>query len=154
MQVLFVFFISWFTLNPPLFAFQNNNNVLSSAGDDISTWRDLNTARCCMAILAWIVLSITASTDRLTDNLRAGDDEFLEDVGTQQKVWTLNSAYICIYYALLWGGSVVLICSIEIRLYPRSLEYLMNISYMYKLYLFMKWNSVIKGIFQTYTCLL
>lgn len=64
----------------------NNNNVLSSAGDDISTWRDLNTARCCMAILAWIVLSITASTDRLTDNLRAGDDEFLEDVGTQQKV--------------------------------------------------------------------
>lgn len=73
-------------MNPPLFAFQNNNNVLSSAGDDISTWRDLNTARCCMAILAWIVLSITASTDRLTDNLRAGDDEFLEDVGTQQKV--------------------------------------------------------------------
>lgn len=64
-----------------------------------------------MAILAWIVLSITASTDRLTDNLRAGDDEFLEDVGTQQKVLTLNSAYICIYYALLWGGSPVLICS-------------------------------------------
>lgn len=95
-----------------------------------------------MAILAWIVLSITASTDRLTDNLRAGDDEFLEDVGTQQKVWTLNSAYTCIYYALLWGGSPVLIGSIEIRLYPRSLEYLMNISYMYKLYLFMKWRNI------------
>lgn len=117
-------------LNLPLFAFQNN--ILSSAGDDISTWRDLNTARCCMAILAWIVLSITASTDRLTDNLRAGDDEFLEDVGTQQKVWTLNSAYTCIYYALLCGGSPVLICySIEIRLYPRSLEYLLKISYIY-----------------------
>jgi hypothetical protein len=64
------------------------NTTLSSAGDDITAWRDLNTARCCMAILAWIVLSITASTDRLTDNLRAGDDEFLEDVelGSQQKV--------------------------------------------------------------------
>ncbi|XP_062575436.1 transmembrane protein 237-like [Saccostrea cucullata] len=73
---------------PQLWVDANTNQTLSSAGDDISTWRDINTARCCMAILAWIVLSITASTDRLTDNLRAGDDEFLEDVelGTQQKV--------------------------------------------------------------------
>ncbi|XP_048727924.1 transmembrane protein 237-like [Ostrea edulis] len=73
---------------PQLWKNQYGNNTLSSAGEDITAWRDINTARCCMAILAWIVLSITASTDRLTDNLRAGDDEFLEDVelGTQQKV--------------------------------------------------------------------
>ncbi|CAG2216350.1 transmembrane protein 237-like [Mytilus edulis] len=45
----------------------------------IELWTNINTARGCLIILAWIVLSITSTTDRLGQMLKEGDDFIIGD---------------------------------------------------------------------------
>ena len=52
---------------------------LQETSSQIKLWRDVNTARGCLAILAWIVLSITSTTDRLGQMLKEGDDFIIGD---------------------------------------------------------------------------
>ena len=48
--------------------------------EDLTTWRNLNTARGSLSILGWFVLSLVPVTDRLTKNLREADDLLGDDV--------------------------------------------------------------------------
>lgn len=45
----------------------------------INLWRNVNTARGVLIIIAWIVLSITSTTDRLGQMLKEGDDFIIGD---------------------------------------------------------------------------
>ena len=48
--------------------------------EDLTTWRNLNTARGSLSILGWFVLSLVPVTDRLTKNLREADHLLGDDV--------------------------------------------------------------------------
>ncbi|XP_046574711.1 LOW QUALITY PROTEIN: transmembrane protein 237-like [Haliotis rubra] len=57
---------------------------------ELSLWRRINTARGVFAILGWLVLSITPNADRLSHNLREGDDDEL--LGKEQAETGVSAA--------------------------------------------------------------
>ena len=44
---------------------------------DLTTWKNLNTARGSLSILGWFVLSLAPVADRLTQNLKEADESDL-----------------------------------------------------------------------------
>ena len=51
--------------------------TLQQMETDLTTWRNLNTARGSLSILGWFVLSLAPVADRLTKNLKEADDNLL-----------------------------------------------------------------------------
>ena len=51
---------------------------MQTTSDELETFRSLNTARGVAAVLGWFIISLTPTTDRLSDNLHDGDDEILQ----------------------------------------------------------------------------
>ena len=50
---------------------------MQSRNDQLDRWRILNIIRGCFFILGWIVISITPTRDRLTENLKKADENIL-----------------------------------------------------------------------------
>ncbi|XP_071100111.1 LOW QUALITY PROTEIN: transmembrane protein 237-like [Haliotis cracherodii] len=57
---------------------------------ELSEWRRINTARGVFAILGWLVLSISPNADRLSKNLKDGDDDEL--LGNEQAETGVSAA--------------------------------------------------------------
>ncbi|XP_076472014.1 transmembrane protein 237-like [Babylonia areolata] len=52
-------------------------NSTQVTDDELTTFRSLNTARGVAAILGWFIIALAPNTDRLSKNLKEGDDDIL-----------------------------------------------------------------------------
>jgi hypothetical protein len=50
---------------------------LQAADDELYTWRNINIARACFAIVAWFIIALQPTYDRLSQNLKSGEENIL-----------------------------------------------------------------------------